>query len=73
MRRNLHRAYVMQLGKLMEGDGKSAHNDVNAAARGALKEVRRAAKSATPRYSEDMMKYHLQDLVAQIDALMEVD
>lgn len=71
IRRNLQRLHVEQLGKLMKGDGKSAHGDVNAAARAELRRIKRLAETAAPRYREGMVRYHLEDVAAMIEEMLE--
>ena len=69
VRRNVQRAYVEQLGRLMESDGE--FNDVNAAARAELRAVQSSARTSASRYRRGIIRYHLEDLVARIDDMME--
>ena len=71
VRRNLQRMHVEQLGKLMKGDERTAHSDVNAAARAELRRIQNLAKSAAPRYRAGIVRYHLEDVAAMIDELFE--
>ena len=71
LRRNLQRAHVEQLGKLMMGDERTAHSDINAAARAELKRIQRQAQAAAPRYRAGIVRYHLEDVVAMIDTMFD--
>ena len=73
VRRNVQRAYVEQLGKLMKGNDNSGSSDISAAARAELNAVQGRAESAAGRYRAGIVRYHLEDLVASIDELMEVE
>jgi len=47
--------------------------DVGAAARAELRMVREAASGASPKYKAGIMRYHLQDVVALIDEMLDND
>jgi hypothetical protein len=71
IRRNLQRSHLERLGMLMVGNEKTPRSDVNAAARAELKRIRTAAKSAAPRYRDGIVRYHLEDVAARVDELLE--
>ena len=65
-RRNLQRSHVEMLGRLID-----ASSDVGSLARAELKQIRRNANSAVARTADRMSKYHLEDMVAQIDNILD--
>ncbi len=70
-RRNLQRAHVEILGELM--NDQEEWSDITAVSRAELKSIQSMAKSAASKYSDDIVKFHLQDIMAMIDELLEVD
>jgi hypothetical protein len=84
-RRNLQRAYIERLQYLMEKEQPSvpaeyadyigitkvnvSQSDIRAIARAELKKIKAMAASAKP--SDSMSQYHLEDLVARIDEILE--
>jgi hypothetical protein len=84
-RRNLQRAYIERLQYLMEKEQPSypaafadyagitkvdvSQSDIRAIARAELKKIKGMAASAKP--SDSMSQYHLDDLVARIDEILE--
>ncbi len=84
-RRNLQRAYIERLQYLMEKEQPSypaefadyagitkvdvSQSDIRAIARAELKKIKGMATSAKP--SDSMSQYHLDDLVARIDEILE--
>ncbi|OAV43490.1 zinc-dependent metalloprotease [Lewinella sp. 4G2] len=73
VRRNVQRSYVTQLGKLMTVKDGEAVSDVNAAARAELSNIRDRAITSATRYPRGIVRYHLEDLVARVDEVLEVD
>ncbi len=71
-RRNIQRAHVMQLASLMQDDSKS-RSDVHAAARAELRTIQAMAKRSSSNYRPGIVKYHLDDIVALVDEMMEGD
>ena len=71
-RRNLQRAHVELLAKLIEED-KQKRSDVSAAARAELKIIQGNAKAATNRYRTGIERYHLQDIDALVDQKLDVE
>ena len=71
-RRNLQRAHVEILGNLMQ-DEKELLSDITAAARAELKAIQKMSKSAASKYSEDIVRYHLQDVAAMIDKILDAE
>ncbi|PHL00508.1 zinc-dependent metalloprotease [Neolewinella marina] len=68
-RRNLQRAHVARLMELLSEDsGRST--DVAALARAELNAIARLARTAAPRYRDGIVKYHLQETVAGIEATL---
>jgi hypothetical protein len=70
-RRNLQRAHVNRLAQLMEDDAEK-RSDISAAARAELNIIQRRARSAANRYQAGIVRYHLQDIDALIDEILEV-
>lgn len=68
-RRNLQRAHVAQLEKLLKDDQKE-RSDISAVVRAELNAIQRMANNGTKQYSEGVVKYHLQDIVAMIDDIL---
>ena len=71
-RRNVQRAHVIRLGQLMNEET-TLRTDIQAAARAELNAIQRLAKSKRNSYRAGMDRYHLEDVVALIDELMEKD
>lgn len=69
-RRNLQRAHIQRLADLMEEDAKK-RTDVSAAARIELGAIRFMAKKATSNYRPGIERYHLIDIVALVDELLD--
>ncbi|WP_273443988.1 zinc-dependent metalloprotease [Neolewinella agarilytica] len=69
-RRNLQRAHVQRLADIMEEDAKK-RTDVSAAARAELEKIRQMAKVASPAYKRGIVRYHLRDIVALVDELLD--
>ena len=70
-RRNLQRAHVNRLAQLMEEDLEK-RSDVSAAARAELNIIQSRARSAANRYNAGIVRYHLQDIDALINDILEV-
>jgi hypothetical protein len=70
-RRNLQRAYIERLEYLMTGEQRYASSDIRAVARGELKRIKAMAQKA--KGADTMSTYHLEDLVARIDAILEAN
>ncbi|MBT8219529.1 MAG: zinc-dependent metalloprotease [Bacteroidia bacterium] len=68
-RRNLQRAHVERLAKLMNDD-KEKRSDISAVCRAELKGIQTAVKTSIPKYKEGIVKYHLQDVDAFIDEVL---
>jgi hypothetical protein len=68
-RRNIQRAHVEQLAKLIEDD-KEKRTDISAAARAELKSIQSLARVASPKYRAGMVRYHLQDIDALIEEIL---
>ena len=70
-RRNLQRAYIDKMKDLMElKDDKYDQSDIKAMARGTLKGLKGEVNSASGRMSDQVSKYHLEDLVERIDMIL---
>ena len=70
-RRNLQRAHIVRLGQLMEQDMKN-RSDIGAVSRGELKAIQEMAGSASSRYT-GINQFHLDDVVAMIEELLDED
>ena len=85
-RRNLQRAYVDQLGKLMTARNQRGANnggyfkatnfnatlsDVKPIVRGELQRIKRDAKRAISTAPNTLTRYHLQDIVERIDTILD--
>ncbi len=84
-RRNLQRAHIDQLGSLMKAKSQSAANagyfkatgfnaslsDVKPIVRGELTRIKANAKRAIAAAPNTITKYHLQDIVERIDAIVD--
>ncbi|THH41564.1 zinc-dependent metalloprotease [Neolewinella litorea] len=68
-RRNLQRAHVERLTELLNEDAEDA-TDIGALARAELSAIARLARSAASRYREGIVKYHLQEVEADIEATL---
>lgn len=71
-RRNLQRSHVEALAKLM-ADEKGGRSDLNAAARAELRKLKTAATAAAGKYKPGIVRYHLEDVVAQVNELLEME
>lgn len=71
-RRNLQRAYVIRLGELLNKET-MLRSDIQAAARAELAAIQRLANLKANGYGSGMDRYHLQDIVALVDDIMEHD
>jgi len=69
-RRNLQRSHVAKLGALLDEDMKK-RTDVGAAARAELRMIRKAASGAASVYKAGIVRYHLEDVVALIDEMLD--
>jgi hypothetical protein len=69
-RRNLQRAHVNRLAQLMEDDMEK-RSDVSAAARAELNIIQGRARNAASRYNAGIVRYHLQDIDALINDILE--
>ena len=69
-RRNLQRAHVARLEKLMEDDAEEP-SDVGALARAELDAIRNLAERATTRYRSGIVRYHLQEIAADIQESLD--
>jgi hypothetical protein len=70
-RRNLQRSHVSGLAKLMSKEG--SRTDLNAAARAELKRLHTSAKAATQKYKPGIVRYHLEDVVAEIEDMLDME
>jgi hypothetical protein len=74
-RRGLQRIHLERLGFLMEDPEEDAatlsRSDIRAMARGQLVEIREEAAVALSGTSDSMTEYHLRDVVARIDGILE--
>ena len=86
-RRNLQRAHIDRLAYLMNEkqveipfqfrrffirtDVNASQSDIRSVARAELKELKKQIKSAVARTSDKMSKYHLEDAIARIDAILD--
>ena len=70
-RRNLQRSHVSALAKLMNKEG--SRTDLNAAARAELKRIHTASKAASQKYKAGIVRYHLEDVVAEIKGLLDME
>ncbi|MCB0463080.1 MAG: zinc-dependent metalloprotease [Flavobacteriaceae bacterium] len=78
-RRNLQRAHVERLAALMEskdvtgrrGTVTVKQSDIIPIVRGELKSIKRMAQNAIGRSPNTISRYHLQDIVERIDAILE--
>ena len=71
-RRNLQRAHVNRLAHLMEQD-EEHRSDISAAARAELNIIQRNTRNAATRYKSGIVRYHLQDIDALIDDLLDTE
>ena len=69
-RRNLQRAHVERLEELMMDDADNP-SDVGALARSELKNIEALAGRSARRYQDGLVKYHLQEIVADIQQSLE--
>ena len=71
-RRNLQRAYVDKMKDLMELKADMYdQSDIKAMARGTLKILKGEVSSASGRMSDQVSKYHLEDMVERIDMILD--
>ncbi len=71
-RRNLQRSHVAKLGELLKEETMK-RTDVGAAARAELRMVHKAANDAATKYKAGIVRYHLEDVVALIDEMLDRD
>ena len=71
-RRNLQRAHVEILGKLMKEDLKKP-TDIRAATRAELMAIQAMCNQAVKKYEEGIVRYHLLDMVAVINEIMNFE
>ncbi|MFT5167120.1 MAG: hypothetical protein ACI8P3_002357, partial [Saprospiraceae bacterium] len=70
-RRNLQRAYIDKMAKLMKlEDAKYNQSDIKAMARGTLESVKKELKSAIKKQKDQVTNYHLKDIDARIDDIL---
>lgn len=73
-RRNLQRSYVEKMEALMALEGAKLDNsDIKAVARGTLSSLQYDLKKAASRYRDTTSKFHVEDLKARIDAILDTD
>ncbi len=73
-RRNLQRLYIHKMGELMELEGdKMNTSDIKAVARGNLTTLKKDLEKAAKRFGDTVSRYHVEDLVARIDAILETE
>ncbi len=71
-RRNLQRAYIGQMGKLIQADGEDAdYSDVKAMARATLAELEKQIKARKADKADAMANAHFAGLAARIDLIQE--
>jgi len=86
-RRNLQRAHIDQLAYLMTEEQQSipaayrsffvrtdvdaSQSDIRSVARAELNELKKMCKAAIARTSDKLSKYHLEDAIARIDAILD--
>jgi hypothetical protein len=70
-RRNLQRSHVSGLAKLMNKEG--SRTDLNAAARAELNRLHTSAKTAAQKYKPGIVRYHLEDVVAEIEDVLDME
>jgi hypothetical protein len=70
-RRNLQRSHVSGLAKLMNKKG--SRTDLNAAARAELKLLQTSVKTATQKYKPGIVRYHLEDVVAEVGEILDME
>lgn len=69
-RRSIQRNHVLLLGELVDEESSS---DMQIAARAELMKIQALAKSKANSYPDGMERYHLQDVVALVDQLLDLD
>lgn len=69
-RRSIQRNQVLILGELVDEESRT---DVQAAARAELMKIQALAKSKANSYSDGLERYHLQDIVAFVDELLDLE
>lgn len=69
-RRSIQRNQVLILGELIDEESRT---DVQAAARAELMKIQVLAKSKANSYSDGLELYHLQDIVALVDELLDLE
>ena len=78
-RRNLQRAYIARMEYLMSEESESnrrggvdvAQSDIRPMVRAELKTLRTSLRNGVSRTSDRMTRYHLEDAVARIDAILD--
>jgi len=71
-RRNLQRAHVVGLERLIEQDMEK-RSDISAVARAELKSIQSSVRVAALKYRSGIVRYHLQDIDALIDQILKKD
>lgn len=71
-RRNLQRGFVDRMADLLKSDEKDVvQTDISAVVRAQLEQIGEDAEKAAKRQRDSLSKYHLKELAARIDALLE--
>ncbi len=71
-RRNLQRAYIDKMGDLLQLSGSQySQSDIKALAMGTLEELESQLSKGKRKHSDKISKYHLEDLLARIEAIEE--
>ncbi len=73
-RRNLQRAYLDKMAQLMNFENpKYDQSDIKAISRGTLYAIKKEVKSALKKQKDTLTKYHLQDVKARIDEILDLE
>lgn len=73
-RRNLQRLYIQKMQELMKlEENKVNSSDIKAITRANLNTLRKELQKAVKRSGDTTSRYHVQDLIARIDAILKVD
>ena len=73
-RRNLQRAYIDKMAGLLKlDDAKYDQSDIKSMARGALESIKKDLKPVIKKQKNAVVKYHLQDIMARIDGILDHD
>ena len=71
-RRNLQRAYIAQMGDLMQlSASQHDRSDIKAMARAALDKLKADISKQAKRHKDEVSRFHLQDLIARIEMIEE--